>query len=60
MQWPQRFAAMRTLIAHCGQSFVVGAAAGAGFVVQRFTCYTTRNTQNAMIRKFTMEFRNNP
>src|SRR5439155_5508249 len=38
---------MGMVIAHCGHSFVVGAAAGAGFFVQRFTCCITRNTPNA-------------
>jgi len=31
VQWPQRFAANGIDMAHCGQSFVVGAAAGRRF-----------------------------
>ena len=34
VQWPQRLAWIGMLIAHCGQSFIVGGAGGTGFVVQ--------------------------
>jgi len=50
VQCPHRFAASGIGIAHCGQSCVVGATAGAGFAVQRFTVRTSRKIANATIR----------
>ena len=60
VQCGHRFAANGIGIAHCGQSRVVGAAAGAGFLPQRFTCCTSKNTANATIKKLMMAFKNNP
>src|SRR5260370_1284400 len=53
VRWRLRFAAVGMVRAQCGPSFVAGAAATAGFLAQRLTCCTTRNTQNATMRKFT-------
>jgi hypothetical protein len=60
VQCPHFFAATGIGIAHCGQSFVVGAAAGAGFTTHRFTIRSNRKIANATIKKFTIVFRNNP
>jgi hypothetical protein len=60
VQCPQRFAARGIGIAHCGQSFVVGAATGAGFAAKRLICLTTRKMKKATIRKLTTVFRNIP
>jgi hypothetical protein len=60
VQCPHFFAASGIAIAHCGQSFVVGAAAGAGFAVQRLTDRTKRKTANATIKKLMMAFRKTP
>src|SRR5262249_53780069 len=60
VQWPHFFAASGTGIAHCGQSLVVGAAAGAGFAVHRLTVRTSRKTANATIRKLMIAFRKIP
>jgi hypothetical protein len=60
VQCPHFFAAIGIVIAQCGQSFVVGAAAGAGLATQRFTARTSRKTANATIRKFNIVFKNAP
>jgi hypothetical protein len=50
------------VMVHCGHSLVLGAAAvsGCGFLVQRFTCCTKINTQNATIKKLITVFKNRP
>src|SRR6476646_6111437 len=60
VQWPQRLAWIGMLIAHCGQSFIVGGAGAAGFVVQRLTMRTRRNTAKALMRKLMIVFKNTP
>jgi hypothetical protein len=48
------------VIEHCGHSFVVGAAGGAGFIRYLWNQLTIRKTQKATIRKLTIVFRNRP
>jgi len=60
VQCPQRLAWSGMLIAHCGQSFVVGAAGGAGFSNQWWMLRTSKKTQKATIRKLMIVFRNTP
>jgi hypothetical protein len=60
VQYPHFFAASGIGMAHCGQSLVVGGAAGAGLASHRFTKRNNRKIAKATIRKFTIVFRNNP
>jgi hypothetical protein len=60
VQCPHFLAASGIGIAHSGQSFVVGAAAGAGFAVHRLTVRTRRKTANATMRKLIKVFKKMP
>jgi hypothetical protein len=54
----QRLAARGIALAQWGQSFVVTAAATGRW--KRFTCFTRRKMQNAMMRKLITVFKNCP